>query len=88
MTVIKSRIIRIGNSQGLRIPKVLLEQLNLQGEVELEVQEHQLVVRPLQAPRREWAEQFRAMAAHGDDQLLDEMPPSLSDWDDEDWDWA
>jgi antitoxin MazE len=43
MTVIKSRIIKIGNSQGLRIPKVLLEQLNLRDEVELEVQENQLI---------------------------------------------
>ena len=88
MTVIKSRIIKIGNSQGLRIPKVLLEQLSLQGEVELEVQEDQLIVRPLQTPRREWAEQFRAMATHGDDQLLDDVPPSLSNWDDEEWDWS
>ena len=88
MTIIKSRIIKIGNSHGLRIPKVLLEQLNLRDEVELEVEENHLIIRPVQTPRREWAEQFRAMAAHGDDQLLDDVSPSLSDWDDEEWNWS
>ena len=87
MTVIKSRIIKIGNSQGLRIPKVVLEQLNIRGEVEMEVQDNQLVIRSLQAPRQNWAKQFQRMAAHEDDQLLDPVPPSLTVWDEEEWEW-
>ena len=86
MTVVRTRLIKIGNSQGLRIPKVVLEQLNLSDEVELEVQENQLVIRPLIGRRVQWEEQFRAMAAHEDAQLLDESP-SLTTWDEEEWEW-
>ena len=87
MTVVRTRLIKIGNSQGLRIPKVVLEQLNLSDEVELEVQENQLVVRPVLAPRSDWEEQFKAMAAEGDDRLLDEGVSSLTTWDEKEWEW-
>ena len=87
MPVVRTRLIKIGNSQGLRIPKVVLEQLNLSDEVELEVQENQLVVRPVLDPRSNWEEQFKAMAAEGDDQLLDEEVPSLTTWDEKEWEW-
>jgi antitoxin MazE len=87
MTIVRTRLIKIGNSQGLRIPKVILEQLNLSDEVELEVQENQLVIRSLLALRHNWDEQFQAMAASGDDQLLDEVVPTLTTWDEEEWEW-
>jgi len=87
MTVVRTRIIKIGNSQGLRIPKLVLEQLDLREEVELEIQEGQLIIRPLRVPRSDWEEQFRTMAAEGDDRLLDEVVPSLSTWDEEEWEW-
>ena len=85
-TVIKSRIIKIGNSQGVRIPKVLLEQLNFTTDVELEVQDAQLIVRATTAPRATWAAQFERMAAENDDTLLDPgLPPT--DWDEQEWEW-
>ena len=87
MAVLKARIIKIGNSQGLRIPRLVLQQLDLKDEVELEIQDEQLIIRPLRARRRGWEEQFQAMATTGDDQLLDEEVPSLSTWDEEEWEW-
>lgn len=87
MTIIKTRIIKIGNSQGLRIPKPILEQLNLREEVELEVQQDQLVIRSAIKPRHDWEEQFKLMAEYGDDELLDDAPLSSSDWDEEEWVW-
>ena len=87
MAMLKARIIKIGNSQGLRIPRMVLEQLDLKDEVELEIQDKQLIIRPLRTRRRGWEEQFQAMAAAGDDQLLDEEIPSLSTWDEEEWEW-
>lgn len=87
MAVLKARIIKIGNSQGLRIPRLVLEQLDLKDEVELEIQDKQLIVRPLRARRQGWEGQFQAMAAASDDQLLDEEVPSLSTWDEEEWEW-
>ncbi|MBW4657366.1 MAG: AbrB/MazE/SpoVT family DNA-binding domain-containing protein [Drouetiella hepatica Uher 2000/2452] len=83
---IKTHVIKIGNSQGIRIPKTLLEQLHWDGEVELEVQENQLVVRPVSLVRQGWDQQFQTMAEHQDDRLLDESTLSLTSWDD-DWDW-
>ncbi|HEY84323.1 MAG TPA: AbrB/MazE/SpoVT family DNA-binding domain-containing protein [Chloroflexi bacterium] len=87
MTVVKTRIVKIGNSRGLRIPKAILEQLNLKNEVELEIQENELVIRPTVAPRQNWEEQFELMAERGDDALLDDATPSLSVWDEEEWAW-
>jgi len=83
----KANIIRIGNSQGIRIPKVLLEQTQLSGEVELEVRHRAIVIRPASQPRRGWAEQFRAMAAHGDDRLVDPDTPGHASWDWDEWQW-
>jgi antitoxin MazE len=50
----KTRIIKIGNSQGIRIPKILLEQSGLSTEVELEVQDAQIVIRSAERPRQGW----------------------------------
>lgn len=82
----KTRIVKIGNSQGIRIPKPLLEQSGLGEEVELEVQPHQIVIRATKRPREGWNEAFRAMAIRGDDSLLDPDVIETS-WDDEEWEW-
>jgi antitoxin MazE len=67
----KTQIIKIGNSKGIRIPQALLEQCHLDGKVELEAQLGQLVVRPAKGPREGWAAAFKKMARYGDDELLD-----------------
>jgi antitoxin MazE len=71
MNTVRTQIIRIGNSRGIRIPKTLIDQVKLGNEVEIAVQRRQLVIRPVSRPRSGWDELFRAMAEHGDDQLLD-----------------
>ena len=82
----KTRIIRIGSSQGVRIPKPLLEQTGLAEEVELEVRGDEIIIRSASRARAGWDEAFRAMAAHGDDALLDEGITN-AEWDDEEWTW-
>ena len=67
---VRSRIIKIGNSQGIRIPRCSLGQLQLGEEVEIEARQDQLVIRRARRPRQGWDEQFRAMAEQGDDQPL------------------
>lgn len=86
-TALKTRIIKIGNSQGIRIPKILLEQAGLDEEVEVAVEQDQLVIRAVRHGREGWAEQFRLMAERGDDRLLDSDAPSLTVWDDTEWEW-
>jgi len=83
----KARIVRIGNSQGIRIPKLLLEQAELGEEVELEVRGGQLVIRPVRGPRFGWDDAFTKMAAGEDDRLLDAENISPTSWDAEEWDW-
>ena len=85
-TVIKTRLIKIGNSQGVRIPKLVLDQLNLSSDVELEVQDDHLIVRSSSHPRADWAAQFRQMAERSDDQLLDTDAP-LTEWEATEWQW-
>jgi len=83
----KTRIVAIGNSQGIRIPKPLLEQTGLSGEVEISAEDDGLVIRPAKRPRAGWAAAFRKMAQRGDDTLLDDAAPSLSAWDEGEWQW-
>jgi antitoxin MazE len=83
----KSRIVPIGNSRGVRIPKPLLEQIGLAGEVEMTVQEGSLIIRPTRRPRAGWARAFEAMACQGDDVLLDAGTLPSTRWDEEEWEW-
>jgi antitoxin MazE len=86
MNTIKTRIVRIGNSRGIRIPKLLLDQANFGNEVELELSENRIVIRSSQSSRQGWEEQFKLMAERGEDWLLDEAV-QLTTWDEEDWEW-
>ena len=83
--VARTHIVRIGNSRGLRIPKVWIEQLDLGDEVEMSVQADRLVIRSARRPREGWEEQFRAMHERGDDRLIEGFPASA--WDEEEWEW-
>ncbi len=84
--VVKTQIIKIGNSQGIRIPKWLLEQLGFTKDVELAIDQGQLIVRSPYRVREGWDEQFRLMAERGDDYLVD-GDASLTEWDEEEWEW-
>ena len=86
-TAIKTRIIKIGNSQGVRIPRILLEQTNLGEEIELEAQPDRIIIRPAHRTRYNWEEAFKAMAEQGDDELLDGDMALSTAWDEEEWEW-
>lgn len=83
----KSRIVKIGNSRGVRIPKLILDQLALGEEVEMTVRNEQLIIRSGEHPRAGWDEQFRQMAEKMDDRLLDKDAVSLTQWDQDEWQW-
>lgn len=83
----KSRIVRVGNSKGIRIPKLLLEQTGLEGEVEIRARDATLVISAARKPRAGWAAAFREMARRGDDALVDDAPATLSTWDEDEWEW-
>lgn len=83
----RTSIVRIGNSQGIRIPKIIIEQCHLGADVELEVEDEKLIIRSASFPRQGWEDKFKSMAAAGDDSLLDSEITSQSSWDEEEWQW-
>jgi len=82
---IRSKVIKIGNSRGIRIPQALLEQVGLTGNVEMTIEGNKLIINPLRLSRQGWGAQFTAMAEHGDDQLLDQTP--ATQWEEDEWTW-
>ena len=67
----KTTIRRMGNSQGVLIPKPVLAQLGLENEVEMEVENDAIVLRrPRHRAREGWAEASKALAESGDDTLV------------------
>lgn len=84
----KTKVIRIGNSQGIRLPKVILHQIGIDNEVDLEVDRDRIILKPIRRPRSGWREAFQQMAAESDDQLLDGNETiSQSSWDNDEWIW-
>ena len=80
----KAQIIRIGNSQGIRIPKTLIEDGKLSGEVELELHEAGILIRSLQKPRANWDAAFKAVADVDDDQAASDTP---TEFEKKEWQW-
>ena len=81
----KAVIVKIGNSRGIRIPKPVFEQCGFTDEVELEVENHRLVVRS--SSRASWEESFSLMAIKKDDVLQFENETMPNDWDETEWEW-
>ncbi len=63
-------IIKIGNSKGLRLNKSILERYNITDKIELILEKGQIVLRPIDEPRKGWDKEFQRMNENGDDQLL------------------
>jgi antitoxin MazE len=83
---LQTKIIKIGNSQGIRIPKALLEQMKARGEVTLKIENGELIVSPVENPRHGWEKAFARMSVAGEDRLL--IPDTIeNDWDEEEWEW-
>ena len=82
----KTRLVRIGNSRGVRIPKPLLEEAGLEDEVTLTVTEQGLVIESADNPRAGWAAAAALCHERGEDGLLDE--PTPTSFDETEWEWA
>ena len=83
----RARIIKIGNSQGIRIPKPLLDQTGIEEDVELAIEDKRIIIIPVSSPRDNWDEAFKKMAANGDDALLIDDQDLTNAWDEEEWQW-
>jgi antitoxin MazE len=80
----RSRIVRIGNSRGVRLPKLLIEQAGLLEEVELRAEAGQIIIAAPRTTRAGWAEAAQLANAAGDDRVLD---TAASQFDETEWTW-
>jgi len=82
----KTDLIRIGNSRGIRIPKPLIEQCGLGETVELRIEKDRLVISPARRPRQAWEEAFRAAGPATNDEIVLETI-DLNEFDLTAWKW-
>lgn len=83
----RARVIKIGNSQGLRIPKPILEQTGIMDDVEIEVEKNQIIIRPVKSVREGWDNAFKSMSENGDDELIIDDCGISNAWDEDEWQW-
>ena len=76
-------ISKIGNSRGIRLSKLILEKYSIRDKVELILEKGQIIIRPVNEPRKGWDSAFKEMHENGDDQLL--MGDVFEDEDLEEW---
>jgi len=84
----KTKLIRIGNSQGVRIPKPIIEEIGLSEEIEMILKDNEIILRSADQTRKGWDSAFEQMAEEDDDQLIDEESVDApSRWDKAEWTW-
>jgi antitoxin MazE len=81
----KARLVRIGNSRGIRLPKSLIAQAGLTDEVELHVREGAIILERATTPRSGWAEAAKQMHESNEDLILD--PATSTHFDEKEWNW-
>jgi antitoxin MazE len=81
----KARLIRIGNSRGVRLPRPLIEEAGLADEVDLVAREGEIVIRRVKSAREGWADAARLLRERGEDALLNAPAPTR--FDESEWEW-
>jgi antitoxin MazE len=79
-----AKLIKIGNSKGIRIPSVLLKKFNIDEQVLLEVKGNTIIIKPVPKPRTGWDEAMQTMHRNGEDRLLID---NIIDAEMENWEW-
>ena len=79
----KTKLVKIGNSHGIRIPQSLIDAAGLESEIDMELESNAIVLRRPRKSRTGWEDAFRQLGA--DDAPVDDSPGS--EWDDAEWEW-
>ncbi|MBQ9631002.1 MAG: AbrB/MazE/SpoVT family DNA-binding domain-containing protein [Treponema sp.] len=74
-------VVPIGNSRGVRLPKIVLDKLFVENKMDMKVTENGILLTPVKSsPRSNWAEAFCKMHENKED-VLDAIPISENfDW--------
>ncbi len=82
----KAKLVRIGNSKGVRLPASVIKACGFGDELDMRVENGVVVLAPARGVREGWSDAFEKMAAAGDDAPI--LPDTLeNDFDAEDWRW-
>ena len=87
MEPIPAKLVAIGNSRGVRLPKAMIEQAGLQDDVELELVDGAIVIRRKRKVREGWAEAARLMAERGEEPLPEILDRTETEWERDHWRW-
>jgi antitoxin MazE len=71
----RAKLVKIGNSRGIRLPKAVIEEAQLGDEVELTIRKGEIVIARVKAVREGWADDARHMKAH-EKPIVHEFPPT------------
>jgi antitoxin MazE len=83
----KAKLIQIGNSKGIRIPKSVLEQCDFEEDVKIEVRRKKLIVYSDKKARKNWDAEFKNKTASVKDRSLAEFNRVSTDWESKEWEW-
>ena len=87
LDAMKTNLIQIGNSRGIRIPKSLIEQYQLSGEIELVPSKSGLLITSSSKPRDGWEKAFKNSALEQKDSDGSAWQSFPNKFDNEDWSW-
>jgi len=82
---VKAKLVPIGNSCGVRLPKCMIEEADLGEEVDIHVHEGAIIITSIKSPRAGWAKSARLMHEREEDQLID--PQTDTEFGKAEWDW-
>jgi antitoxin MazE len=81
----KTRLVRIGNSRGIRLPKPLIEEAGFKDEVEVTLRDGALVITSAEHPRAGWEAAVSLLLERRESYIFEE--PASTAFDDEEWEW-
>ncbi len=79
----RSNLIKIGNSKGIRITSSIIKECELDNEVEIKVVNKKLIIEAIKQPRSNWYKNFEHMHRNKEDELLIKNSNNF----DKDWEW-
>ena len=66
----KSNLIKIGNSKGIRINSSIIKECELEDEIEIKVVDKKIIIEAVKQPRADWNKSFEDMHENNEDTLL------------------
>ena len=87
LDAMKTNLIQIGNSKGIRIPKSFIEQYQLNGEIELIPSKSGLLITSSSKPRNGWEDVFKNSTAEEKDSDSSAWRSVSNQFDNEEWSW-